>query len=124
MDPTQPPTQQPPQTPQEIVVPQPKPNYLKAILFLILLIVTVGLISYLIFQNQQLKKQFVNSQVSPTVQVPSPVSQSVSPTSKTISSISIPPDETVNWEIYVNNMNGYSIKYPKNGYLRLICPDE
>ena len=90
MDPIQSPTQQPP---PEVFVTQPKPNYLKTILFSILLIITVGLISYLIFQNQKLQKQVINPSVSPTIQVPSPTSQSVSPTPKTVSSISIPPDE-------------------------------
>ena len=111
MDPIQSPTQQPP---PEVFVTQPKPNYLKTILFSILLIITVGLISYLIFQNQKLQKQVINPSVSPTIQVPSPTSQSVSPTPKTVSSISIPPDETAGWKVYKNERFGFQLKYPVN----------
>ena len=107
MDPIQSPTQQPP---PEVFVTQPKPNYLKTILFSILLIITVGLISYLIFQNQKLQKQVLNPQLSPTIQAPSP-------TPKTVSSISIPPDETADWKTYNSNLLGISIKYPSNWFL-------
>ncbi len=112
MEPTQPPTQPPLQTPVQIPDFQPKPNYFKTIIFSILIITTLGLIVYLIFQNQKLQKQVLNPPISPTIQVPSPVSQSIFPTPKTVSSISIPPDKTVGWKTYVNNQYGFSFKNP------------
>jgi len=114
MDLTQLPTQQPAQTPPEVFVTQPKPNYLKTIILSILIITTLGLIAYLIFQNQKLQKQVLNPSISPTFQVPSPASQSVSPTPKTVSSISIPPDGTVNWKTYVDVNNNYQLSFPPN----------
>ena len=72
MDPTQPPTQEPVQTPPEVFIPQPKPNYLKTIIFSVLIIITLGLIAYLFFQNQKLRKQVLNPPVSPTIQSSSP----------------------------------------------------
>jgi len=117
MDPTQPLTQQPP----PVFIPQPEPNYLKTIILSILIITTLGLIAYLIFQNQKLQKQVLNPSISPTFQVPSPASQSVSPTPKTVSSISITPDETVGWKMYTNTKYLYSFKYPKNLILKNIA---
>ena len=108
------PIQQPLQTPVQIPDFQPKPNYLKTILFSILLIVTAGLISYLIFQNQKLQKQVLNPPVFPTIQIPTSTPQSVSPTPKTDSSISIPPDETAGWKTYKNTIDAFSLKYPSS----------
>ena len=107
MDPTQPPTQEPIQSTPEIITPQPKPNYLKTIIFSILVVLTLGLIVYLIFQNQKLQKQVLNPPVSPTVQTPSP-------TPKTVSSISISPNETASWKTYTNTKIGLSLMYPNN----------
>ena len=84
---------------------QPKPNYLKTIIFSVLVIITLGLIIYLIFQNQKLQKQVLNLPVSPTIKVPSP-------TPKTISSISLPLDETTEWKSYTNSIHGITFKYP------------
>ena len=114
MDLTQLPTQQPAQTPPEVFVTQPKPNYLKTIILSILIITTLGLIAYLYFQNQKLQKQILNPPVSPTIQAPSPVSQSIPPTPKAASSISIPPDGTVNWKTYVDVNNNYQLSFPPN----------
>ena len=105
MDPTQTPTQEPIQSTPEIITPQPNPSYLKTIIFSILLIITFGLIAYLIFQNQKLQKQVLNPQISPTIQTPSP-------TPKTVSSISIPSDETANWKTYIGSK--YLFKYPQD----------
>lgn len=33
-------------------------------------------------------------------------------------------DATANWKLYTNSASGYSIKYPSENYVRLICPDE
>ena len=114
MDPTQPPIQEPIQTLPKVSIPKPKPNYLKTIIFSVLIVFTLSLIVYLFFQNQTLKKQVLNPPTSPTFQVPSPASQSVSPTPKTVSSISIPPDGTVNWKTYVDVNNNYQLSFPPN----------
>jgi hypothetical protein len=118
MDPIQPPTQQPAQTSPEVFTPQPKPNYLKTIIFLVLIVFTLGLIAYLVFQNQKLQKQVLNPPISPTIQVPSPTSQSISPTPKTVSSISIAPDETAGWKTYKNTSDAFSLKYPSSWIYR------
>lgn len=118
MDPTQTPAQEPIQTPPEVFIPQPKPNYLKTIIFSVLGIILLASTIFLYQQNQQLKKQFLNTRVSPTIQAPSPTSQSVSPT---VFSISIPADETTNWKIYTNTKYFYSFKYPKNLILKNIA---
>ncbi|MEK7597869.1 MAG: hypothetical protein AAB441_04460 [Patescibacteria group bacterium] len=99
MDPIQPP----------INIPdfQPKPNYLKTTIFSILIVITLGLIAYLIFQNQKLQKQVLIPPVSPTIQTPSP-------TSKPSSSISIPSDETAGWKTYTNTECFYSFGYPNS----------
>ena len=114
MDPTQTPTQEPIQSTPEIITPQPNPSYLKTIIFSILLIITFGLIAYLIFQNQKLQKQVLNPQISPTIQTPSP-------TPKTVSSISIPSDETANWKTYENNYWKITFRYPET--LFKPCPN-
>jgi hypothetical protein len=118
MEPTQPTIQQPVQSSPEVITPQPKQNYLKTIIFSILVIITLSLIIYLIFQNQKLQKQVLNPPVSPTVQVQSPTSTpTLTSTPQTVSSISIPPDETAGWKTYVNTKYNYSVKYPSNWFL-------
>lgn len=117
------PTQQPLQTPP-IVVSQPKSNYFKTIIFSVLGVLLVFSIIYLYLQNQKLQRQLVNQQeiistrqVSPLVSEKSATSESVSPTPKTVSSISIPPDETENWKTYKSILLNISIKYPLNWFL-------
>lgn len=103
MEPAQPPIHQSAQSSPEVITSQPKPNYLKTIIFSVLIIITLSLIAYLVFQNQKLQKQVLYQRVSPTNE---------SPTPKTVSSISISPDETAGWKTYTNSIYGYSIKYP------------
>ena len=112
MDPTQPPTQEPLQTPVQIPDFEPKPNYLKTIIFSILGVTLLTAIIFLYFQNQKLQKQVLNLPVSPTIQIPSPTS-----ISETVSSISISPDETAGWKTYNSNLLDISIKYPNNWFL-------
>jgi len=107
MDPIQPPTQQPIQPLVQIPDFQPKPNYLKIILFSILGILLVTSTIYLSLQNQKLQKQVLNPPVSQTVETPTP-------TQKSVSSISIPPDGTVNWKTYVDINNNYQLLFPPN----------
>jgi len=114
---------EPIQTSPDAFIPQPKPNYLKMIIFSVLIVMTLGLIVYLVFQNQKLQKQVLNPSVSPTIQVPSPTSQSISPTPKTSSSISLPPDEAVGWKMYTNTIYNYSLKYPSDWSILEIFSD-
>lgn len=110
------------QNPTITDVPKPKPNWILIILS-VLAILLLSSIIFLYFQNQQLKKQFINLQISPTIQAPSP-------TPKAVSSISIPSNEITGWRTYTNIMLGFSFKYPNeykdpienNNYISLISP--
>ena len=110
MEPIQPPAQQPVQNPVQAPSIQPKLNYFRIIFFPVLSILLISSIIYLYLQNQNLKKQVLKPPVFPTIQIPTSTSQSISPTptttSQAVSSISIPPDEMEDWEIYANNING------------------
>jgi len=114
MEPTQIPTQEPTQIPIQVLTPQPKPNYLIMIFFSILGIIFLISTILLYFQNQKLQKQVLNPQISPTIQTPSP-------TPKTVSSISIPPDETTSWKTYENNYWKITFRYPET--LFKPCPN-
>lgn len=103
MEPIQPSTQPPLQTPPEIITP--KPNYLKTTIFSILGITLLTATIFLFFQNQKLQKQVLNPPISPTIQVPSPII-------KKTTLISVPLDETTSWKIYTNNLHGFSLKSP------------
>lgn len=107
MNPTQYPIQTPPQTPPEVFVQQPKPNYLKIIIFSVLIVMTLGLITYLLLQNQKLQKQITDQRVVPTIELPFP-------TQKKGASVSIAPDETAGWKKYINKQYGFSFNYPPN----------
>jgi len=100
---------EPTQPPLGVIIPQPKPNYLKTIIFSVLMIFTVGLITYLVFQNQKLQQQILNPPISPTVQV-------LSTTPQTTSSISISPDETASWKTYKNTKFGFQFEYPLTSF--------
>ena len=104
MDPIQPPIQEP--TPQPIQpVQKHNLNYWKMIARSALTILALTYIVFMYLQNQKLQKQVLNPPVSPTIQVPTP-------TPKTVSSISIPPDETAGWKNYESTGYGFSFKYP------------
>ena len=56
-------------------------------------------------------------------------SPTVSPTPTQTVSLTASPtptqaDETADWKTYTNTASGYSVKYPDDLYVRLICPDE
>ncbi len=104
-----------PQNPPEVFVQQPKPNHSKTVLFSIIGVTLLTAIIFLYFQNQQLKKQAVNQQISPIIQSPSPIPQ-------TVSSISVPPDETAGWKTYENIKYNYSLRYPKEWTVKSIEP--
>jgi len=108
MESTQNPNQEPFQNSVPVPTPQSKPNLI-IIVFSILGIILLVSIIFLFFQNQKLQKQLVNQPVPPTVQ-PS------FPTPKTVSSISIPPDETANWKKYTDLL-GYTFSYPNESQL-------
>lgn len=117
------PVQEPIQPSAEVSIPQLKPNYFIIIVSSILGIIFLSSIIFLYFQNQQLKKQFINLQISPTNRAPSP-------TPKAVSSISIPSNEITGWRTYTNIMLGFSFKYPNeykdpienNNYISLMSP--
>ena len=96
------------QLPTQVVAPPAKSHWF-ILISLILGIVLFTSTIFLYFQNQQLKKQLVNQQVSSTIQTPSP-------TPRTVSSISISPDETANWKTYKNTALGIEFKYPSDWY--------
>lgn len=115
MDPIQPPTQQPPQALPEVIIPQPKPNYLKTIIFSVVVILLLFLSAFFYIQ-----KQISNPDIVPVIPNPSP-------TPKTVSSISIPPDETAGWKIYTDIENNYKLSYPSTWKVdgtTFIPPDE
>ncbi len=111
MEPTQNPIQDSIQSPSEFIGPQAKPKW-SIVVFSILGIIFLTSTIFLFFQNQQLKKQAVSVQVVPTAQVLLPTLQSVSPTPKTFSSISIPPDETASWKEYISSKFGFTFRHP------------
>ena len=78
------PAQEPVQTPVQVPDFQPKPNYLKTIILSVLIITTLGLITYLFFQNQKLQQQVLNPPISPTVSSPSPITPKQSPQSQSL----------------------------------------
>lgn len=96
------PTQHPPQPPPEVFVPQPKPNKFKIFLFIVFINTLFSIISYLYLQNQRLKKQFTQPQITPTAP----------PNAKYL--FSQPTDETAGWKTYTNSELGYELKYPPN----------
>ncbi len=139
--------QTPIQNQPEIIIPQPKPNYLKIIILSIVGIILVGVIVFLYFQNQQLKTEskvtnftecsaikgaLIQESYPATCVLPSGKSftQELSPEEKSRLSTSIPSDETKEWIIYANNNLGISFKYPpeykapeeNSNYISLISP--
>lgn len=118
MDPTQPPTQQPPQPLSEVFVPQPKPNKFKIFLFIVFINTLFSIISYLYMQNQRLKKQFTQQQITPTV--PANVHYLFPK----------PTDEMAGWKTYTSTELNITFKYPpeyklpeeNDNYISLISP--
>lgn len=116
IDPTQIQTQEPVQIPIEApITPQPKTNWILIVLsvFSVILLILVALLS---LQNQKLKNQSIDQRISPTIQIPSPTPQIVSP-------ISIPPDETAGWKTYINTKYGFSFKYPSEWKVQTGIPN-
>lgn len=98
--------QNPTQEPNQNPVSQAKSSWI-IIISSILGIVLLTSIFFLYQQNQQLKKQVINQQVTPTIQAPSP-------TPKKVLSITITPDEMANWKIYKSDKYFFELKYPNN----------
>lgn len=91
-----------------------KPSIKVAVLVFLLM---AGGLVYLGYQNSQLQQKVNQLSKQQTDQGQPTLSPTTSPTSST-------PDQTANWETYTNQEKGYSIKYAKEGFLRLICPGE
>lgn len=111
---TQPTPTQPALNPA-VPVKQNNKTLIIAALFVFLLMAS-GLV-YLGYQNYQLQQKVVQLSGQQTDQGKSTLNPTASPTLPTL-------DQTANWETYTNQEKGYSIKYPKEGFLRLICPGE
>ncbi len=89
---------------------KPKTNSFLVILLSILLFISVSIAGFFAFQNQKLIKEITASKIMPTpVVTDEPIAIS---------------DPTADWETYTNEENGYSIKFPKNIYIRLGCLGE
>ncbi len=114
MDETQQVPNQNPATPVPPITtyPTPEPSTPnKTPLLAMVMVLLVGLTSYFGYQYFQLKQQL-------TVQQPTPTPVATVSNSPTSTSTPIPTsDPTVEWEIYTNSANGYSIKYPPSWIL-------
>lgn len=123
MDPIQTPVQDPAQPPVQIPDFQPKSNYLIIVASSILGMILLASAIFLYFQNKQLKKQIVDGQISPAIQV-------TFPTPKTAPSIFLPSDKAINWIKYINDDLDIRFDYPpeykapkeNNNYISLISP--
>src|SRR3990167_8442319 len=80
----------------------------------LLILVLLPLGAYFLL-NENSKNQTVPTATPTPFSSPKPTSESASPT---------PVDETADWKTYTNTASGYSVKYPSDIYVRLICPDE
>lgn len=84
--------------------------------FLVALILAAIGGAYVIGKNSVYKEL---NPTSPAIPPKDPDVYNPSPTSA-----SSPSADTSNWKTYTNSQNGYSIKYPGDTFVRLICPDE
>jgi len=87
---------------QDQVQEKPKRDKKMVVLLAVMVVVIMGLVGvvlYLVQQNNQLRKQLA---VSPT-----PRPEDDQPLAET-------PDPTADWEIYTNNTNGFSFQYPSD----------
>lgn len=95
-------------TPEPVVsqVPVVEPKRKFPVMYLVLLLLSLGLLAstaFLYYQNQQLKTILASYQTQ-TVATPTPSSQSPSPTL----------DPAANWKTYTNDTYKLSFKYPSN----------
>lgn len=106
LQPTNIPTNPPPQTPLE----PKKSSNLKGVLIIlaVLEIITILIAGYFGYQFIQLKKQVLGNQPTTT-----PTTNSSLPTSNLVQESST-PDVTVNWRTYTNTNYKFLIKYPSN----------
>lgn len=88
---------------------QPRNNNLLVVLLSVFLFISIVAAGFFVYQNQKLVKEL---KVSKTA------------TLKDTDYIPSGANETIVWETYSNEQNGYSIKFPKNNYIRLGCMDE
>lgn len=98
----------PPQMPVEPIVSPNKPNLL-VILLIIVEVVTLLIAGYFAYQFSQLKKQLV------TQPTPTPISNSVLPTTSPTASglVSPTPDVTANWKTYQLSQLKMNFKMPQ-----------
>lgn len=91
---------------------KPKVNNFLVGLLSILLILATLIAGYFAYQTQQLVKE-LQMMKSESKQTPEPTLEPVAT-----------PDPTEQWEVYDNEENGYTIKFPSESYIRLACEDE
>lgn len=98
-------------TPQP-VYEKPKTNNFLVILLSVLLFVAVSIAGFFAYQTQMLVRELNISKdvgTSMSESTPAPV---------------VTIDPTLGWEVYTNNKNGYSMKFPSSNYIRLECEGE
>ncbi len=86
------------------------------IAFLLVLVGVFG--GYFVF-NQKKQNQTSSTTSAPTVPEQSQLKITPSATPTTTED-----QTTKNWKLYTNSESGYSVKYPSDLYVRLICPGE
>lgn len=96
----------------------PKQNNFLVVLLSLLLIASVIIAGFFAYQTQKLVKELTIIRDEPTISL-----STESTPEPTIESIAT-PDPTADWETYVNTENGYSIKFPSESYIRLMCEGE
>ncbi len=79
---------------------EPKPKTNTTPFFIVLIILLMGIIGYLLYQNYQLKKQI--STFQPT------------PTTSTVAHSTSTPNPTLNWNTFTSVNKDYSFKYPNS----------
>ena len=83
-------------------------------LLVVVILVAIGAIGYLAYQNAQLKKQ-----TEETLPIPETTEIQVSPT-KTLDSPTTTSAPSSSWETYTNDNYGFSFKHPDKGEVNII----
>lgn len=98
-------------TPQ-VVVEQPKSNFL-VILLSTLLIISVAISGFFAYQTQKLVKELTLLRLEPTLVA------TIEPTAEPVATESSEVDSTANWKTYTDSVGGFSFKYPGNYLLEI-----
>lgn len=85
--------------------------------FLVIAVLLLLLGAFGAYSVMNQTKQSQTTAPTPTVETSNQTTSTPIPTTAEISA-------TANWKLYTNTGSGYSIKYPGENYVRLICPGE